>query len=232
MSARYSTAATVPAWPSKFWVPVSKRWPAGRTLYAGRVVEDVAPAVDRADVRPEELVDRARDEVGADGARVERQVRRGVDRVDVDPGARGVGARSAISAIGLIVPTAFDAQPTATSRVRSLSTASRSSSRSVQSSSAGSQVRTTTSLSRAAAIHGSTFAWWSRPVTTISSPGRIAAAIERDMWKVIVVMFGPRVISSASTPRRSAIAWCASSTIASERSEVGKAPPWLAFDSR
>jgi len=61
----------------------------------------------------------------------------------------------------------------------------------------------------------------------VNDPGArlIAAAIERDMWKVIVVMFGPRVISSASTPRRSPIAWCASSTMASERSEVGKAPP-------
>src|SRR5262245_46964698 len=65
---------------------------------------------------------------------------------------------------------------------------------------------------------------------TISSPGRSAAAIEREMWKVSVVMFGPRVMSSAATPRRSPIAACASSTIASDRSEDGKAPAGLAYD--
>ena len=102
----------------------------------------------------------------------------------------------------------------------------------MQSSSRGSQVRTIASLSRAAAIHGSTFAWWSRPVITISSPGRSVAPMERETWNVSVVMFGPSVISSASTPSRSASAAWASSTIASERSEVANVPPWFAFASR
>src|SRR5256885_642497 len=62
-----------------------------------------------------------------------------------------------------------------------------------------------------------------------SSPGRSAAPIERETWNVSAVMFGPRAISPASTPSRSAIAAWASSTIASDRREVSKAPAWRAF---
>ena len=49
-------------------------------------------AVEHADVRPEELVDRAGEEVRADGLDVDRQVGRGVDRVDVGQRAGLVGA--------------------------------------------------------------------------------------------------------------------------------------------
>jgi hypothetical protein len=81
--------------------------------------------------------------------------------------------------------------------------------------------------------HGSTFAWWSRPVRTISSPGSSAAAIERLRWNVRVVMFGPNVISwAASAPSMSAAARWASAEIASLRSLVRNVPPEFAFDSR
>ena len=96
-------------------------------LVRRQAVEDLAPPVHRPEVRPEELVGRAGDEVGIDGAGVERQVGRRVDRVDVDPRADAMRPLARSPAIGLIVPTAFEAQPTATSFVRSLSTASRSS---------------------------------------------------------------------------------------------------------
>ena len=96
----------------------------------------------------------------------------------------------------------------------------------------GSHVRTISSLSCAAAIQGSTFAWWSRPLTTISSPGRIAPTIERERWNVRVVMFGPSVSSAGATPSMSASAAYAPSTTASDWRDVGKAPPWLAFVSR
>ena len=55
-------------------------------------VERLGPPVQHADVRPEELVDRAGEEVRPDGLDVDRQVRRGVDRVDVGQRARLVRA--------------------------------------------------------------------------------------------------------------------------------------------
>jgi hypothetical protein len=67
----------------------------------------------------------------------------------------------------------------------------------------------------------------------ISSPGDIVATIDRLTWNVSVVMFGPNLISSAdAAPSISAIAWWASSTIASLRRLVRNAPSWFAFDSR
>ena len=115
--------------------------------------------------------------------------------------------RSAISRTGLIVPTAFDARPTATSRVRGPRASSRSSSRSVQSSGSMPTQRTTRSRSRAIASHGATLASWSMRVRTISSPGARLAPIARLSANVIVVMFGPKAISSGSVaPSRSATA--------------------------
>src|SRR5439155_21186114 len=55
-------------------------------------IHDRAPTIQRAEVRPEELVDRAGDEVGIDRTCVERQVRRRVHRIDVQPRTRPVGA--------------------------------------------------------------------------------------------------------------------------------------------
>jgi hypothetical protein len=76
----------------------------------------------------------------------------------------------------------------------------------------------------AAAIQGSTLAAWSRPVTTISSPGAKVAVIDRLKWNVRVVMFGPTMISAGSTPRRSASASWAASTIASDARDVANVP--------
>jgi hypothetical protein len=53
------------------------------------------------------------------------------------------------------------------------------------------------------------------------------------MWKVSDVMIAPNLSSEASAaPSRSAIARCASSTEASLRRLVRKAPSWFAFDVR
>jgi len=43
-------------------------------------------------------------------------------------------------------------------------------------------------------------------------------------------MFGPKTISAGdAAPRKSAIAWCASASIASLRRLVANAPPWFAL---
>ena len=70
---------------------------------------------------------------------------------------------------------------------------------------------------------------WSSRVTTISSPGWKVRARERLMWKVRVVMLGPKTTSSASQPRRSATAWWASWITWSVRRLVSKAPWVLAL---
>ena len=72
---------------------------------------------------------------------------------------------------GLMVPTALEARPTATRRVRGPSARSRSSRSSVQSSSRMPTQRTTRPRSSATRSQGATLASWSRRVTTISSPG-------------------------------------------------------------
>ena len=142
-------------------------------------------------------------------------------------------ARKTMSAARVIVPTAFEAQPNATSFVFG----PRASSRDVRSSEASSgrmsTVLTVSPRSFASSSHGSTFAWWSRLVTTISSPGDSVAPIDRLRWSVSVVMLAPNLIDSGSAaPSRSAIARCASWAIASFRSLVANAPPAFAFDSR
>ena len=65
----------------------------GRQQLVGRQrVEHVGTAVEHADVGPEELVDRAGEEVGADGLDVDREVGRRVDGVDVGQRPGLVGA--------------------------------------------------------------------------------------------------------------------------------------------
>ena len=116
-------------------------------------------------------------------------------------------ARATISATGLIVPTAFDAQPTATSRVFGESSVVQA--REIQRAVVEPRLP---EPDRDAAVAGRSqprvdVAWWSRPVRTISSPGAIVATIERLMWNVSVVMFGPNLISSGlAAPSMSAIA--------------------------
>ena len=169
-------------------------------------LEQLATSPEDAQVGTVDLVGRADEEVGAERGDVDRKVRRPVDRVDPEVRPGRVDAVG-ISRTGLIVPTAFDARPTATSRVRGPRASSRSSSRSVQSSGSTPTQRTTRSRSRAIASHGATFASWSMRVRMISSPGARLAPIARLSANVIVVMFGPKAISSGSVaPTRSATA--------------------------
>ncbi len=91
VSSTYSTAATSPAKSSCCCVPVSKRAAsgssgAGRTLYGRSSSSSSARTKKRPEVRPEELVRRAEQDVRARGRDVDRPVRRVVD--GVDPGER------------------------------------------------------------------------------------------------------------------------------------------------
>ena len=94
-------------------VPVWKRRPGGvggraRLVRPPRVGERLAH-VGEAEVRAAELVGRAEQDVGVDGADVDRLVRRVVDGVDPGecPGSVGELADACAS---VTVPTAFEAQ--------------------------------------------------------------------------------------------------------------------------
>ncbi len=124
-----------------------------------------------------------------------------------------------------MVPTAFDACVTATSRVRAVSWRWRSVMSSVHSGTWMSTKRTVTPRSWSAS-QGETLASCSRRVTTISSPGFISRPIARLKAKVSVVMLGPKTISSGEAAlRKSAVAWRTSAISASERRLVAKVPP-------
>ena len=90
--------------------------------------QDVGPVADverPGALRALELVRAERHEVGAERLDIDVDVRRGLDGVDVEEDARcGRGRRSAISAIGWIVPTSLLASITETRIVRSVSAAS------------------------------------------------------------------------------------------------------------
>ena len=92
-----SMAAVVPARPSKLSVPVSQTY--GRLGVLGGQVQRLdlcrgfAACVHEADVRAEELVRRAEQEVAAHGAHVDGAVQRVVHGVDDAPGAGGAGQR-------------------------------------------------------------------------------------------------------------------------------------------
>ncbi len=60
----------------------------GRELERRKRIEDVGPTIEDAGVRTEELVGRAGKEVRPQRSNVDRQVRGGMNRVDVGPGAR------------------------------------------------------------------------------------------------------------------------------------------------
>ncbi len=91
-------------------------------------------------------------------------------------------------------------------------------------------LRTVTPRSSAARRQGATLAWWSRSVTTTSSPGSQARLSDRAKAKVSVVMFAPKAISRGEpAPRKSAIASRAESTAASASRLVGKDPWTLAL---
>ena len=95
-------------------------------------------------------------------------------------------------------------------------------------------VRTVRPRSAATPSHGPTFASWSSPVTTSSSPGCRPAVIERATCIVSVVMFAPNLISSGLgrveqvRERRVRLV----EDRVGLRSEVANVPPWFAFEVR
>jgi hypothetical protein len=107
-----------------------RHWP---ELVGGTLLQELALAPQHADMGAEELVRRTDQEVAVPGLNVNRSVRGVMDGIQKDPGARLMCQR-VIVRTSLTVPTAFEAQVTATSRVRSLSCRRRSSRSSVQSS--------------------------------------------------------------------------------------------------
>ena len=90
----------------------------GSSLSGCSRLEQLGPGGEHAAVRPEELVGRAGEEVGAERLDVDRRVRREVHAVDVEQRAGGV-RQAAIARTSGIVPIRLDAAVTATSRVRS-----------------------------------------------------------------------------------------------------------------
>ena len=106
---------------------------------------------------------RRRARAGRSGRRRRRRARR-----PRAPGRRRAGT-------SLIVPSAFDAAPIATSRVRGpIAGAEGVQVELARSRVEGDAPRTVTPRSCASARQGPTLAWWSSSVTTISSPGRPA----------------------------------------------------------
>ncbi len=70
-------------------------------------------------------------------------------------------------------------------------------------------------------------AWWSRRVTTTSSPGPHSAPSERARWKASVVMLAPKTISSGEGAFSSAaIRSRAPAMMSSVSALVGK-KPWV-----
>ncbi len=69
-------------------------------MSGGELLEQLAPRPLDADVRPEPLVGRAGERVAAERGDVDLAVRRGVDRVDVDAGAGGVGGGDDAGQVG------------------------------------------------------------------------------------------------------------------------------------
>ena len=126
------------------------------------------------------------------------------------------------------MPIALEAAVTATQRVRSDSTASTALAGSSSRSGSGSAKRTRAPARSAAISHGRTLASWSRRVQTISSPGRSVRPAAAETAIVSDVMLGPNAIPCASAPSISATAARADSTISTEASACGNAPPSLA----
>ena len=174
-------------------------------------------------MRAEELVGRAREEVRADRLDVDGDVRRGVDGIDVRPGAGLVCSPDELAdgvdrADGVRGPAERDA-----ACGRPWSAASNASMSSVTSSVRTSTSRTDEStVPRDARATGPTFASWSSFVTTSSSPSRMVAPIERATCIVSEVMLAPNLISEGSAAwSRSASAARLSSThcVAAARGE-------------
>ena len=134
-------------------------------------------------------------------------------------------ALSAMAATSLTVPTAFEARPTATSFVFGLIFRSRSSRFKVRVSGSNRIQRVLAPFSFAAISQGSTLAWWSSSVTTISEFSSQVRARAREIAKVRVVMLAPKEISSGPAPRKAAQAPRASARISSV-SVLGGKTPW------
>ena len=130
-------------------------------------------AADRGDpeVRTEELVRRAEQDVDAERRAVRAAVRRVVHAVG--PGERADGVRGGDDAlrVGDRADRVGRERERDDPRARRPSSASSASTSSVASAVRSGAVRTTSPWSSATRSHGATFASWSRSVTTISSPG-------------------------------------------------------------
>ena len=142
----------------------------GAQLVGREVGQQLGARPQDPDVRPEPLVGRARQRVAAEGGDVDRAVRRGVDGVDEDARAGGVGGRDDARQVGDgadRVGRGGDRDPARARREHGLDRGG------------GQLERLAVGLgeadlapARAAAMsHGATLASWSRRVQTISSPG-------------------------------------------------------------
>ena len=108
-------------------------------------------------MRAEEFVGGAHQKIAIERGHVDESVRAVVDGVNVGEGSGLVG-EATISFTGLMVPTALEAYPAATSLVLEFIFAARSAMSSVQSSSWISAQRTVTPRSSAICSHGETLA--------------------------------------------------------------------------
>ena len=187
--------------PSWFCVPVSSRSGAasgaGSSFGTSSVLEKRAAAAQHADVGAVELVGRAGEEVAAERPHVHERVGRVVDGVHEDEGALGVGElrrrRHVVDRAERVRRGADGEEPgpraRSGARGRPVELARRRA--------AGAPSGTVTPRSVPSARQGSTLAWWSSSVTTISSPGPQPRPRARARWKVSVVMLAPKAISSA-----------------------------------
>ena len=200
-SSRYSTAATKPASSSCASVPVSKRQPigssaAGRTLYGRQDRRQLVAAVGEAEMRAEELVRRAEEDVDA-----ERAPRRSARAARSAP-RRPTRARSLRARARRCAPRQSSSRPRSRPAERRRPACGRSASargrRGRGSCPRGSR-RSSTRRSRswASSSHGATFPSWSRRVTRISSPRASVRPSVRVSAKLSVVMFWPNVVSPA-----------------------------------
>ena len=135
-------------------------------------------------------------------------------------------------AASVVVPNAFAASGKATTRVRSVSFRSRSSRSSVVSSRISTKLDAEVEVARELEPR--------RDVAVVVEPrdedlvaGRRGVRPRaRVSAKLSVVMFWPKIVSSARQPRNAAAVACACSTSSSLRRLAANAPPRFAFDSR
>ena len=130
------------------------------------------------------------------------------------------------------MPAPFDAQPNAATRVRSVSMPANSFGSTTHTSGSIPTWRTVTPRSSAASSHGATFASWSRPVTSTSSPGPSSRKSVREACIVSVVMLAPNTISPACGAEEGGRLGAGVGEHLVGGDDVANGPPRLAFCSR